>query len=112
MTDACHAWGMDPVLTGARIRSYRLGLSLSQDGLLDVLAELGIVLSKNSLSCWERGKKKPTIDHLCALCCVFDCSLDDLVSYHRGDPRTPDETGSGRPLPYIPKTCLVHVFVF
>lgn len=73
-------WGMDPVSTGARIRKMRRDSGYKTlDSLLDALFMKGIEISKNSASSWETGKKRPTVDHLIALCDVFGCRLDELV---------------------------------
>lgn len=65
---------------GAQIKSYRTGLSLSQEEL----AEL-VYVSRQSISNWENDKTYPDIGSLLRLSEVFHVSLDTLV---KGDIET------------------------
>ena len=83
MGHANQTWGMDPVLTGANLRRMRRSRHLSQDGLVDFLWRMGVEISKNSVSSWETGKKRPSIDHLIALRALYGCKLDELIVCRR-----------------------------
>ena len=77
--ETMRVWAMNPVLTGKQIKIFRRRLHFSQDQLLDALWDIGEEISRNSLSNWETGKKRPTLDHLLALCHIFNCTLNELV---------------------------------
>lgn len=79
MYNANQTWGMDLVLTGAKLRKFRRDHNLSQDALVDRLWDKEVQISKNSVSSWETGKKRPSVDHLLALRDLYGCSLDELV---------------------------------
>jgi transcriptional regulator with XRE-family HTH domain len=91
-------WAMNPVLTGKQIKIWRRRLHLSQDRLLDALWDIGEEVSRNSLSSWESGKKRPTLEHLLALCHIFHCSLNELVVTNRS---LRGEEEGGQPLFFI-----------
>jgi len=63
--------------TGNRIRGYREKLHLSQDGLADILADEGVVVSTNSIGRWERGEVDISYEYAKALQCIFGCEFYD-----------------------------------
>ena len=79
MGNANQTWGMDLVLTGERLRKIRREHHMSQDALVDHLWMMDVQISKNSVSSWETGKKRPSVDHLIALRDLYGCTLDELV---------------------------------
>lgn len=108
MGHANQTWGMDPVLTGANLRRMRRSRHLSQDGLVDFLWRMGVEISKNSVSSWETGKKRPSIDHLIALRALYGCKLDELIVCRRSS----CEAGDGDQLvPVFPPGSAPGVFI-
>lgn len=79
MGNANQTWGMDLVLTGEQLRKIRREHHMSQDALVDHLWMMDVQISKNSVSSWETGKKRPSVDHLIALRDLYGCTLDELV---------------------------------
>jgi transcriptional regulator with XRE-family HTH domain len=79
------------------IKKRREGMHLSQDRMLDALWDIGVSVSKNSLSSWENGKKA-TLSHLLALCYIFHCTLNELVILN---PRVRSEEEENQLLPFL-----------
>ena len=77
-SEISYEWDMDFLKTGMEIKKRRVGMHLSQDRMLDALWDIGVSVSKNSLSSWDNGEKA-TLSHLLALCYIFHCTLDELV---------------------------------
>lgn len=75
--------GIDLILTGKKLRKYRRANHLSQDTLADRLWQMDLGVSRNSVSSWETGKKRPSIDHLIALSDLYGCLLDELIVRHQ-----------------------------
>lgn len=68
---------------GARVREARVRAGLSQ-GQLAAKAGLGSL----TLSCWERGDKKPALSSLRLVAQALECSTADLLDPHGGGART------------------------
>lgn len=111
--ETMRVWAMNPVLTGKQIKIFRRRLHFSQDQLLDALWDIGEEISRNSLSNWETGKKRPTLDHLLALCHIFNCTLNELVVTNLS---SRNEEEGDQPVPYYEKifghydSCMNHLF--
>ncbi|MBR3803039.1 MAG: helix-turn-helix transcriptional regulator [Clostridia bacterium] len=75
---------------GEKIQIYRKRLGLSQD-------ELGqrMLVSRQTISLWEKNQTVPTIDNLIRLKEIFNVSVDDILGFdgnERADNILPDET--------------------
>lgn len=75
---------------GEKIQLYRKHLGLSQD-------ELGqrMLVSRQTISLWEKNQTVPTIDNLIRLKEIFNVSVDDILGFdgnERADNILPDET--------------------
>ena len=59
----------------------KLRLLRTQQGLYqkDLAAELGV--SREIISYWESGKKKPNIDTILKLCDILDTNPNELLDY-------------------------------
>ena len=57
-----------------RLKELRIEKNLTQKQLADML-----MLSKNSICEYEKGRSEPNIDTLVKLSDIFDCSIDYLV---------------------------------
>lgn len=80
---------------GDRIKKEREEKCLSQEQLAE---KLGLAKeSRQTISAWESGKRKPTIDLLEKLSDLFDCDLDYLAGHYeyktRGNTDIYEETG-------------------
>ncbi len=60
---------------GEKIQKYRKNLGLSQE-------ELGqkLLVSRQTISLWEKGQTVPTIDNLMRLSEIFEISIDEIVN--------------------------------
>jgi transcriptional regulator with XRE-family HTH domain len=66
-----------------RLKEERLAQNWTQENLVDVLATYGIKkLHQTSITSLEKGKRKPTLDELCAIAAAFQVSLDSLLIDH------------------------------
>ena len=75
---------------GEKIQIYRKGLGLSQE-------ELGqqLLVSRQTISLWEKGQTVPTIDNLIRLREIFGVSVDDILGFgntEQNDVILPNET--------------------
>lgn len=63
---------------GERIQKHRKGLCLSQE-------ELGkkLLVSRQTISLWEKGQTVPTIDNLIRLSEIFDVPVDEILGSKR-----------------------------
>ena len=59
---------------GANIAELRNNFDISQEKLSEKLK-----VSRKTVSDWETGKKRPTLDNLAALCDLFHCEMDYLL---------------------------------
>ena len=61
---------------GEKIKSYRKQLGLSQD-------ELGqkLLVSRQTISLWEKDQTVPTIDNLSRLREIFGVSVDEILGF-------------------------------
>ena len=59
---------------GDRLRSLRINKGLNQQSLADIIG-----VSKSLISCYENGKRKPTIENILALMEIFGVSSDYLL---------------------------------
>lgn len=74
---------IDRMETGNRICAYRKGMHLSREGLADILSEMDVWVSINSIGKWERGEVDISFDYAHALSKVFGCKLyGELVVFH------------------------------
>lgn len=66
---------MSPVNIGASIRTLRKKLNMTQEVLAEKLS-----VDTSIISHWESGesKRRPTLEHLCQLADIFECSLEEL----------------------------------
>lgn len=64
---------------GEKIQTYRKNLSLSQE-------ELGkkVLVSRQTISLWEKGQTLPTIDNLMRLKEIFGVSVDEILDIESG----------------------------
>lgn len=69
--------------TGETIKFYRKKFNLSQE-------ELGqkLLVSRQTISLWEKDQTIPTIDNLVRLREIFNISVDELLGYKSNDPHT------------------------
>ncbi len=60
---------------GEKIQKYRKNLGLSQE-------ELGqkLLVSRQTISLWEKGQTVPTIDNLMRLSEIFEISIDEIIN--------------------------------
>ena len=65
---------------GERIRTHREKLGLTQDELGEKIG----MLTKQTVSKWERGVNYPEIVYLPALANLFGCTIDSLLGYIPG----------------------------
>ncbi len=75
---------------GEKIQKYRKCLGLSQE-------ELGqkLIVSRQTISLWEKDQTVPTIDNLIRLRGIFGVSVDDILGFEREEQNTeivPNET--------------------
>lgn len=75
---------------GEKIQFHRKNLGLSQD-------ELGqrMLVSRQTISLWEKNQTVPTIDNLIRLKEIFNVSVDDILGFNgneQTDDISPDET--------------------
>lgn len=75
---------------GEKIQMYRKQLEMSQE-------ELGqkLLVSRQTISLWEKDQTVPTIDNLIRLKEIFGVSVDDILGLNNEDPNTevlPNET--------------------
>ena len=82
-------------ILGDRIKKEREIKCLSQEQLAE---QLGLAKeSRQTISAWESGKRKPSIDLLEKLCVLYDCDLDYLLGHYeyktRGNTDIYEETG-------------------
>lgn len=59
---------------GENIKKYREAANLSQ-------SQLATLLSKDSastISMWEKGLRKPSVDSLIVMSEIFNCTIDEL----------------------------------
>ena len=90
ISGACN-WEIDPVETGKRLRSLRLGSSLSQECISALIcANCAEGATKNTVRLWETGKKLPSRDHLYFLARLYGVSIDALVLSYDQVPPEPD----------------------
>lgn len=71
---------------GEKIQLYRKQLKMSQDDLGQKL-----LVSRQTVSLWEKDQTLPSIDNLIRLSDIFRITVDDLLKSnsrgtHRGDP--------------------------
>ncbi len=80
--------------TGEKIQKYRKELGLSQE-------ELGkkLLVSRQTVSLWEKDKTVPTTDNLICLKEIFGVSVDDLLGFDSNEQIT--ETNSPAKKPWI-----------
>lgn len=71
--------GMAMASFGARIRSKRTAIPLTQQELVDRLADAGYVITQPLVSLIENGKRKPPYRGLIALAQVLQLDLDELL---------------------------------
>lgn len=88
---------VDRAKTGSRIQFFRKRMHLSQMGLADLLSEMGIEISVNSIGKWERGEVEISPEYAIALSEIFGCDLYGLVT---GRLRGLDDDGD-QPVPFI-----------
>ncbi|SCI55221.1 Helix-turn-helix domain [uncultured Flavonifractor sp.] len=70
-------------IIGARVRAERRDLNWSQDKLLDQLKQLGVPLSRATLSHLENGDEvKLDLDLVLALCELFRCDIGYLLGHY------------------------------
>ena len=82
-------------IMGERIKKEREAKCLSQEQLAE---KLGLAKeSRQTISAWESGKRKPTVDLLEKICALFACDLDYLAGHYeyktRGNTDIYEETG-------------------
>lgn len=65
---------IDYAKLGANITEMRNNLGITQDRLSDLLK-----VSRKTVSNWETGDKRPSLDNLSALCDVFHCDIEYLL---------------------------------
>ena len=75
---------------GEKIQKYRKGLGLSQE-------ELGrkLLVSRQTISLWEKDQTVPTIDNLMRLSDIFEISIDEILDSDNKEQNTkiqPNET--------------------
>ena len=75
---------------GERIQAYRKQLGLSQD-------ELGqkLLVSRQTISLWEKNQTVPTLDNLKRLRSIFNVSVDEILGFNNNEQvpeNTPNET--------------------
>lgn len=72
---------------GANIQKFRKGLGMSQE-------ELGnrLLVSRQTISLWEKDQTVPTIDNLMRLKEVFGVSTDEILGFSNSTPCAKDET--------------------
>ena len=76
--------GFDPVATGRQLKRKRLEHDLTQSRLSELFEACGEQASRNTISCWESGRKYITLSHVVFLAELYNCTLDELVlSYRR-----------------------------
>ncbi len=95
-----NAWlmGFDPIATGQQLRRLRREHHLTQEQLSELFEQAGDSASRNTISCWESGRKYITLSHVVLLAELYGCSLDELVlSYRRS--READERD--QPVPFF-----------
>lgn len=66
---------MFPQNIGASIRTLRKQQNMTQEVLAEKLS-----VDTSIISHWESGesKRRPTLEHLCQLADIFECSLEEL----------------------------------
>ena len=66
---------IDMEATGENIRRLRVERGISVRAIQAYLNLSDV----QAIYQWQRGKKMPSLDHLCALATLFDVSVDDII---------------------------------
>lgn len=90
--------GVDPKATGCQLKKRRLANYLTQEQLSGLFEEGGDPVSRNTISMWETGRKKPTLSHVVFLAELYNCTLDELVISYR---RSREDDGCDQLVPLI-----------
>lgn len=71
----------NPVAIGNRIKGLRTARKISQEKFVDMMRDAGAGMSKPTLEAIEKGKwgNFPTLNHLMAMCSIFDCDMGYLT---------------------------------
>ncbi len=88
------AWlmGLDLIATGRQLRKKRLEHGYTQEQLSERFEQGGDSASRNTIICWEGGKKCISLPHVVFLAELYHCPIDELVlSYRRSRERDDDE---------------------
>lgn len=64
-----------------RLRAARVNAELTQLEVISNLRELGITISKNTLTSYEKYRTKPDIETAKALASLYGMTVDDIIFY-------------------------------
>lgn len=64
-----------------RLRAARVNAELTQLEVISNLRELGINISKNTLTSYEKYRTKPDIETAKALASLYGMTVDDIIFY-------------------------------
>lgn len=72
-------------MIGGRIKSFREGKKISQQSMVESLKELGITMSRETLSKIENGNRTVSAVELKAICSVLDVAVELLLEEYEDD---------------------------
>ena len=65
---------------GERLEAARNSYGLSREKVVDILYEIGIKATTQSIWNWEKAKKHITLEHLFVLACIYDVEVSYLLT--------------------------------
>ncbi|MBB6632062.1 helix-turn-helix domain-containing protein [Clostridium algidicarnis] len=72
-------------MIGVRIKNFREGKKISQQSVVESLKELGITMSRETLSKIENGNRTISAVELKAICSVLDVAVELLLEEYEDD---------------------------
>lgn len=72
-------------MIGVRIKNFREGKKISQQSMVESLKELGITMSRETLSKIENGNRTVSAVELKAICSVLDVAVELLLEEYEDD---------------------------
>ncbi len=64
-----------------RLRAARVNAELTQVEVISSLRNLGISISKNTLTSYEKYRTKPDVETAKALASLYGMTVDDIIFY-------------------------------
>jgi transcriptional regulator with XRE-family HTH domain len=72
-------------MIGGRIKNFREGKKISQQSMVETLKELGITMSRETLSKIENGNRTVSAVELKAICSVLDVAVELILEEYEDD---------------------------